>query len=108
PARAYAFTESGYAESYQRAIVSDRYKLVYVPDAGDRAVMQGRELELYDLEEDPGETWNLVDECPEVTALLEERLLSWIAAGGSGSGAPEAVHIEPQAEEQLRSLGYIQ
>ena len=70
--------------------------------------MQGRELELYDLEEDPGETWNLIDERPEVAAPLKKQLLRWIAAGGSGSGAPEAVRVEPQAEEQLRSLGYIQ
>jgi arylsulfatase A-like enzyme len=108
PGRAYAFTESGYARDYQRAIVGDRYKLVYVPDAGDRAVMQGGELELYDLEADPGETWNLVDERPEVAAPLKERLMRWIADGGSGSEAPEAVRVEPQAEEQLRSLGYIQ
>jgi hypothetical protein len=63
---------------------------------------------LYDLEADPGETWNLADERPEVAAALKERLLRWVAAGGAGSGAPEAVRIEPQAEEQLRSLGYIQ
>src|SRR5262249_38822837 len=39
----YAFTESGFAVDYQRSITSQRYKLVYVPDAGNRRIMQGRE-----------------------------------------------------------------
>jgi len=105
---AYAFSESGYSRDYQRSITSERYKLVYVPDAEDRAVMQGSELELYDLQEDPGETRNLAGERPEVAADLRARLARWIEAGGSGPAPPEAVRIDPEAERQLRSLGYIQ
>ena len=113
---AFAFTESGFTQDYQRSITSERYKLVYVPDAGDRRVLKGRELELYDLEEDPGETKNLVDERPEVARRLKERLWRWMADGGSrsqsGSGSraktPEAVRIDRPAEEQLRSLGYLE
>jgi arylsulfatase A-like enzyme len=104
----YAFTESGFAQNYQRSITSERYKLVFVPDAGDRRVMQGRELELYDLQEDPGETKNLIDERPQVAAPLERRLQQWIVEGGGGAGIPTAARIDSQAEEQLRSLGYIQ
>jgi arylsulfatase A-like enzyme len=105
---AYAFTESGFARDYQRSITSERYKLVYVPDAGDRRVMKGRELELYDLEADPGETRNLADERPQVTGPLKERLWQWIEDGGSGSEVPATVRVDRPAEEQLRSLGYIQ
>jgi arylsulfatase A-like enzyme len=105
---AYAFTESGFARDYQRSITSERYKLVYVPDAGDRRIMQGRELELYDLAADPGETRNLVDQRPEVAALLKKQLWRWITAGGAAAPPPEAVGVEGQAEEQLRSLGYIE
>lgn len=105
---AYAFSESGYSQDYQRSIVSDRYKLVYVPDAGDRQVMHHRELELYDLDADPGETRNLVDQRPEVAGRLEQQLSRWMSDGGATSEAPPAIHIDPSAEEQLRSLGYIQ
>ncbi len=61
---AYAFTESGYAQNYQRSITSEHYKLVYVPDAGDRRFMKGSELELYDLKADPKETKNLIADKP--------------------------------------------
>jgi arylsulfatase A-like enzyme len=104
---AYAFTESGFALDYQRSITSERYKLVYVPDAGNRRIMTGREIELYDLAADPGETRNLIDERPEVTAFLKRRLWRWMANGGPAAPAPAAVRVEAAAEEQLRSLGYI-
>jgi arylsulfatase A-like enzyme len=104
---AYAFTESGFAQDYQRSITGERYKLVYVPDAGDRRIMRGRELELYDLQADPRETRNLVDARPEVAALLKQELWRWIADGGDAAPAPAAVRVDRQAEDQLRSLGYI-
>ncbi|HVG08234.1 MAG TPA: sulfatase-like hydrolase/transferase [Thermoanaerobaculia bacterium] len=104
---AYAFAESGYAENYQRSITTERYKLIWVPDLDDRRIMRGREIELYDLETDPGETRNLVDERPKVAALLENRLRLWIKAGGAAAGAPPAVSLDSTTEEHLRSLGYI-
>jgi arylsulfatase A-like enzyme len=103
----YAFTESGFALDYQRSITSERYKLVYVPDAGNRRIMRGRELELYDLEADPGETRNLVDERPEVAAFLRRRLWRWMEKAGPVAPAPAAVSVDGEAGDQLRSLGYI-
>jgi arylsulfatase A-like enzyme len=104
----YAFTESGFALDYQRSITSERYKLVYVPDAGNRRIMNGRELELYDLEADPRETKNLIDERPEAAALLERQLWSWMAKAGPTAPPPATVRVEGQTEEQLQSLGYIE
>ncbi len=104
----YAFTESGFAQDYQRSITSERYKLVYVPDAGDRRLMQGKKLELYDLAEDPGETKNLIDQRPQVAGPLKERLWQWIEDGGAGAEVPEAVKVDGNTEDELRSLGYIQ
>jgi hypothetical protein len=43
-----------------------------------------------------------------VAGPLKERLWRWMEDGGSGSEVPEAVRIDGHAEEQLRSLGYIQ
>jgi arylsulfatase A-like enzyme len=102
----YAFSESGYGQDYQRSISSERYKLVYVPDTDDQRVMKGRELELYDLQEDPGETRNVIDARPEVAGPLEDQLNRWMAESASGD-APKPVPIDRQAEEQLRSLGYL-
>jgi arylsulfatase len=104
---AYAFAESGYAKDYQRSITTERYKLIWVPDREDRRIMRGRDLELYDLGADPGETRNLVDERPAVAILLQARLRRWIKAGGAAAGAPPAVSLDSKTEEQLRSLGYV-
>ncbi|PYQ65680.1 MAG: hypothetical protein DMF53_04895 [Acidobacteria bacterium] len=104
----YAFTESGFARDYQRSITSERYKLVYVPDAGNRRIMGGRELELYDLAADPHETRNLIDERPEVAALLKRQLWRWMASGGTVAPAPAAMRVEGEAGEELQSLGYIE
>jgi arylsulfatase len=105
---AYAFTESGYAQNYQRSITSEHYKLVYVPDAGDRRFMKGSELELYDLKADPKETKNLIDEKPEVADRLKRELWSWMSASGNGAAVPAAVPLDHGTEAQLRSLGYIE
>jgi arylsulfatase A-like enzyme len=102
----YAFSESGYGEEYQRSVTTERYKLVYVPDTDDQQVMKGRALELYDLHDDPGETKNLIDERPEVAVPLREQLSHWMA-DGSTAEAPREVRIDPVAEGQLRSLGYL-
>ncbi|MFL6198050.1 MAG: sulfatase [Thermoanaerobaculia bacterium] len=104
---AYAFTESGYAKDYQRSITTERYKLIWVPDREDRRIMRGREFELYDLDADPGETRNLIDERPKVAVLLEAQLRRWILAGGAAAGVPPAVALDSTTEEHLRSLGYI-
>ncbi len=104
----YAFSESGYSRDYQRSITTERYKLVYVPDREDQRMMTGRELELYDLQKDPGETRNLIDERPEIAGPLERQLRRWIAESGATAHAPGAVHIDRQTEAQLRSLGYLQ
>ena len=70
--------------------------------------MTGRELELYDLEADPHETKNLIDERPEVAALLKRQLWRWMANSAPAAPPPAEVRVEGQAEEQLRSLGYIE
>jgi arylsulfatase len=102
----FAFTESGFARDYQRSITGSRYKLVFVPDAGDRRLMTGRRLELYDLAADPGETRNVLDEHPEIAAELEHRLFRWMREAGPGAAPPPPVGIDALAAGELRSLGY--
>lgn len=104
---AFTYTESGYAKDYQRSITSERYKLVSVPDPEDRKVMQGRDLELYDLQRDPGETRNVIDEQPKVAEAMKKQLDRWIAESGAPSEAPAEVTLDKQTEEELRSLGYL-
>jgi arylsulfatase A-like enzyme len=108
---AVAFSESGYA-TFQRAIRTARWKLIHVPDPGDRAIMQGTPFELYDLAADPGEERNLVAAEPDRVAALRGPLEAWMAAVGSGPPAGAAPPVaaappEPATREALRSLGYL-
>lgn len=65
--------------------------------------------ELYDLSTDPGETTNLVEKEPERAAGLEGRLEEVLERFG-GAAVESAVApgiVDPEIEEQLRSLGYV-
>ncbi len=107
---AYAFTEAGYRNDYQRAIRTTRWKLIYIPDPATQAIMQGRSFELYDIVNDPGETQNLIDLHPEVAKKLKAELFRWMAMQDEASGARPSVpaRIDPATREQLRTLGYIE
>jgi arylsulfatase A-like enzyme len=83
--------------------VSDgRYKLIQIPAPGQEI------LELYDLQEDPGETRNL--EGSEGIAGLRSRLLRELRAYEDyepGVGTISPGELGPAERERLRSLGYI-
>jgi len=84
----------------KRALIGERFKLIRDNDTGD--------LELYDLERDPGETRNLSGARPELVArllpILEERIR--LAEAGS-IDAPVRTLTEEETR-LLESLGYIE
>ncbi len=110
PLPEWAFTESGYEQDYQRAMRNATWKLIYVPSAADRAIMQGTLFELYRIAEDPGELRNLVNEEPALARELQQRLLAWVEASRTGARLPEAetFDLDPAGQEALRSLGYVE
>lgn len=59
------------------AAVGQRYKLVHPSPRGEGDWNGELALELYDLEVDPGETRNLIDELPEVAAGMRDAYLVW-------------------------------
>ncbi|WP_309123484.1 sulfatase [Paenibacillus sp.] len=77
-----------------RGIRDDRYKYIRTYDSGP---FVRPPAELYDLEEDPGETRNLVDERPDVAAAMQERLDRWVY--GILQGKPDPM------QEQLSAAG---
>lgn len=83
-----------------RSLRSGRHKLIWGSD--------GRN-ELYDVEQDPGETRDLAAQRPELVRRLEDRLLALVQAqeaehpGPPGGGGP----LDPETEESLRELGYL-
>jgi len=103
-----AFTESGYTDAWQRAVRDERWKLVWMPDPEDRALVDGAEWSLYDLAADAGETKNVASEHPTEVGRLRSVLETWMrrpqAAPVTAARAPK---IDRDTEERLRKLGYV-
>jgi choline-sulfatase len=88
----YAYLHYGWASL--RAVVDGRWKYVEAPTP-----------ELYDLEDDPGETRNVADEHPERARDLAD-LLDSLSAGADEAGAG-TVELDDASREALESLGYV-
>jgi arylsulfatase A-like enzyme len=76
----YVFNEAGYNRDYERTVRDDKWKLIYVPSAEARSVMQGSLFELYDIEQDPLETMNRAADRPDVVDRLKGVLFQWMEA----------------------------
>jgi hypothetical protein len=67
--------------------------------------------ELYDLTTDPGETHRLEDRRPEQTAQLRGEVAEWLQEqrerGEEWSDAAAVRVVDPQLQNQLRALGYV-
>ncbi|MFC1591569.1 sulfatase-like hydrolase/transferase [Thermodesulfobacteriota bacterium] len=63
--------------------------------------------ELYQLEDDPGETRNLIGQQPARARELAERLQAFIAKRGRAATRTEADPLSPEERERLRALGYL-
>lgn len=84
------------------AVQTSRYKLISSPQQHDDR--------LYDLERNPLETKNVGAEHPNelkrLQAILEDYLES-PARGRRGVGAARTPHVDPNTQERLRALGYL-
>lgn len=74
----------GFRFGKQQSMVDDRYKLVHnlkgVRSNSDNGSSPTSEYELYDIQNDPSETENIISEHPEITAQLKEDLEKWVAS----------------------------
>ena len=86
-------------EARQRSARDRRYKLVEYP-----RLEGGYARELYDLEVDPAESRNVIDELPKVAARLNAELAAWSASIPSHAPPPER---DEEQLEMLRALGYV-
>ena len=63
-------------------------------------------LELYDLEADPGERYDLSARRPEVTRRMADQLRRWVADQQAAASERDLVMPE-DALQGLRALGYV-
>ncbi|MBU1700391.1 MAG: sulfatase-like hydrolase/transferase [Candidatus Eisenbacteria bacterium] len=73
----------------------------------DWKYIEAPDPELYDLNADPGEKCNLVAEQPEMVKRLARQLYIHRMETGADLSVPNEESIDPEVEEQLKSLGYI-
>ena len=89
--------EGVYAEGEKFGLRRGRWKLIEGPDEGT--------LELFDLEADPGERTNLVEQQPEVSARLRAEIKEW---RGTHTRPVDAAVLSAEDRARLEALGYIE
>jgi len=84
-----------------RALYDEKYKYMHYTK---------KKPELYDLERDPGEQENLAESLPEITTLMENKLIIWQKEHmPKYSNTPSAdSSSSEEVMEGLKSLGYIE
>jgi arylsulfatase A-like enzyme len=81
-----------------RAVQKDGYKLIY---------RENGQLELYDLEKDPGEQVNLARARPELASRMQDILFSLLDLGPSNAVAHLPSGLDEDLRERLEALGYL-
>ncbi len=70
--------------------------------------IQAPKPELYNLQEDPGETANLIEERPEIASSMRERLNTLISTHSNPSAeVAKSIPMDSEQKEVLESLGYF-
>jgi arylsulfatase A-like enzyme len=90
------------AHNFAVAVRRGDWKLIW-PIAPDHPIL-GTTPQLFDLAKDPGELRNLAGAEPARLAELREVAEPWVARGPIER---ETEHVDPEALEQLRALGYL-
>jgi arylsulfatase A-like enzyme len=83
-----------------RSVSDGRYKLIRIPRP------EGDELELYDLEADPGERRDLSATAPAELERLRTLLAAWESLVPARE-RPAPAELSPEELQKLRSLGYV-
>lgn len=98
-----AYTLGGITKGEGYSLTGPRWKLAWFDD---------EHVELYDLQNDPGETTNVIDGEPELAKELQRQLLDWIEKSAAAAAVPRSEtvdleRLESDVKERLRTLGYM-
>jgi choline-sulfatase len=90
----YPFSSFGWSPLH--ALETERFHFIEAP-----------KLELYDLENDPGETRNIASEQPATVAVFQKQIEALLAHNPFARQNAAAGNLSPDAQEKLRALGYF-
>ncbi|RLF47064.1 MAG: hypothetical protein DRN29_03515 [Thermoplasmata archaeon] len=120
PIHSQVYAEEAYIE-WKRMIRTHKWKYIYAPSE-EKAIcrwcghIHGGVEELYDLENDPAETQNIIEKEPDVASELRDELEKWVKRCQQKMPKvqpPDSKEAEmydedrKQIEARLKSLGYI-
>jgi arylsulfatase A-like enzyme len=88
------------AQGTLRAATGPRFKLVYD--------VEHQTFALFDLQADPGETRDVKAEHPDDLRALRRDLFAWLQAVEGSTTSKKSVDAARAAQEQLKSLGYLE
>jgi len=89
-------------------VLQNRWKYIHTEKTDLRDLEKEGPEELYDLQTDPKETKNLVNEKPEMLALMRDRV-AWHEAQSLLTPLPSSnVSLDPETTRQLKELGYLE
>jgi arylsulfatase A-like enzyme len=89
-----------------RMVQDERWKLIYHPPHGK--AYPGPHFELYDLQNDPGETVNLVAEETDQARRLQADLDRWMEESAEMAPSEEGADQNERMRKILKALGYVQ
>jgi arylsulfatase A-like enzyme len=89
-----------------RMVQDERWKLIYHPPHGN--AYPGPHFELYDLQNDPAETVNLVTEETDQARRLQAELDRWMETSAEMAPSEEGEDQGERMRKILKALGYVQ
>lgn len=94
------FSETGQGEDWKVCLRSDGWKFIWDRDSGIK--------ELYNLDSDPREKSNVLDENPEIGKEYEEAVQEHLAEVRETNEDLPEVGMDSGTEERLKNLGYLE
>ncbi|MFN7973528.1 MAG: sulfatase-like hydrolase/transferase [Acidobacteriota bacterium] len=91
-----AYPRNHYGWAPLRALRDDRFKLIDAPKP-----------ELYDLQADPAEVRNVIEEKPDVAAAMRVRLDNLLARVRTTNEGRSSGSVDPETVAKLAALGYV-
>jgi len=100
PFRDYPSFDYSGLERAQRAIRTLHYKYIWASDG---------KCELYDIQADPGETHNIIQQHPDLAEEMRAKLFDWRGRHAASVAADDAApDLDEDLLRRLRELGYIE